>query len=354
MYNRLDHPSRSLLTLLAAGALTLTLAACGGDDGAPRDAGSGDTGVRDLGLDLSTFDAGPGCAETLCGAACVDTSSDPTHCGDCATRCAPGEACTEGDCTLACPAAQTACDGVCASTATDRLNCGDCGLACAAGEVCSASACAVECAADLATCAEVDGTAYCANTDVDRTNCGACGRTCSAVEFCIDGDCTSTCPSALRACGGACRDVETDRAHCGDCGIACAASEVCVAGECATSCATDQTACDGACTNTDFDPSHCGSCDVACAAPADGSAVCAEAGCDFVCDRNFVRVRGACVAATCVPSCATDADCQDSCPSNPTAGLAVCCDRGTGSCFNATTAMCPLVVEVDASVVMSM
>ena len=56
----------------------------------------------------------------------------------------------------------------------------------------------------------------------------------------------------------------------------------------------------------------------------------------------------------CVASCATDADCQLSCPSNPMVGLPVCCDRGTGTCFNAGTPMCPAPGTGDAGMMMSM
>ena len=56
----------------------------------------------------------------------------------------------------------------------------------------------------------------------------------------------------------------------------------------------------------------------------------------------------------CTPSCATDADCQASCPSNPTPSLPVCCDRGTGTCFNSSVAMCPSTTPTDGGTTMSM
>src|SRR5690606_15689280 len=40
---------------------------------------------------------------TLCSAACVDTRSDPTHCGGCGATCGAAEACLSGTCLpLAC------------------------------------------------------------------------------------------------------------------------------------------------------------------------------------------------------------------------------------------------------------
>lgn len=46
----------------------------------------------------------PVCAagETLCGAACVNTSTDPTNCGACGSACAASEICTSGTCSSGC------------------------------------------------------------------------------------------------------------------------------------------------------------------------------------------------------------------------------------------------------------
>ena len=56
----------------------------------------------------------------------------------------------------------------------------------------------------------------------------------------------------------------------------------------------------------------------------------------------------------CVASCATDADCQLSCPANPMPAFPVCCDRSTGLCFNQGTSMCPAPGTGDAGMMMSM
>jgi hypothetical protein len=42
---------------------------------------------------------------------------------------------------------------------------------------------------------------------------------------------------------------------------------------------------------------------------------------------------------TCVPSCSSDSDCQNSCP--PVAGGVNCCDSMSGMCFPSQTAACP-------------
>jgi hypothetical protein len=59
---------------------------------APADA------ADDAAVDASTCALSDGRAGTVCGGACVDTTSDPEHCGSCAQICEPGSVC-EGHCT---------------------------------------------------------------------------------------------------------------------------------------------------------------------------------------------------------------------------------------------------------------
>lgn len=68
------------------------------------------------------------CAFTTCGGACVDTSSDPSHCGACYTPCPPGFVCQGGGC--ACPGSLTECYGACVDLSSDPANCGTCGAMC--------------------------------------------------------------------------------------------------------------------------------------------------------------------------------------------------------------------------------
>jgi hypothetical protein len=56
----------------------------------------------------------------------------------------------------------------------------------------------------------------------------------------------------------------------------------------------------------------------------------------------------------CVPTCATDADCQASCPPGPTPGLPTCCDRMSGMCFNSSVSLCPAPGTGDGGMMMSM
>jgi hypothetical protein len=95
-------------------SLSITVAAaCGGgdDDGAGDD---DDDGQTDAGGDVDSgspaIDAAPDdgaapdgtvCELTQCGAACVDTETDPAHCGGCDMACTPAQGCETSEC--ACP-----------------------------------------------------------------------------------------------------------------------------------------------------------------------------------------------------------------------------------------------------------
>jgi len=71
-------------------------------------------------LDVYTID---GCCRELdgmkaCNNFCVDTDTNPNHCGDCNVSCVPGESCVGGDCVLEtggeeCPNGQPKCSGEC-------------------------------------------------------------------------------------------------------------------------------------------------------------------------------------------------------------------------------------------------
>jgi hypothetical protein len=88
----------------------------------------------------------PGLA--FCGGVCVDTTSNPAHCGSCGHACAATEVCNEGACVTSC-GGLTPCGGACVNTATDPANCGSCGNACPDGlnadGVCEMSRCVLAC-----------------------------------------------------------------------------------------------------------------------------------------------------------------------------------------------------------------
>lgn len=116
--------------------------------------------------DASSADSGPTCKsnETVCGGACVDTSTSTSNCGACGKSCAASETCTTGNC--GCKTDFTRCDGTCTDTKTDNANCGTCGTACGALETCTSGIC--ECSTGIVRC---DGT--CTDPKTDSDHCGA-------------------------------------------------------------------------------------------------------------------------------------------------------------------------------------
>ena len=83
------------------------------------------------------------CLKTECSGECVDTSTDPSHCGMCSNVCPIGASCAAGTC--ACPAGTTDCAGTCTDTSNDSMHCGACGSPCQGGGMCIASTCQLPC-----------------------------------------------------------------------------------------------------------------------------------------------------------------------------------------------------------------
>jgi hypothetical protein len=203
-------------------------------------------------------------AQTLCAGECIDVSSDPAHCGACATACAAAEVCAGGACDAECPADQTECDAGCFDTETWPTHCGDCATSCASDEICAGGACRASCRSNSPTLCGSE----CVDTDVSHDHCGECGVACAANEVCSGGICGSVCTGATATlCSETCVDTEIDRQHCGGCDAACATGEVCTGGACGTACGgATPTRCDDQCANTDVDRHHCGTCDSPCGA----------------------------------------------------------------------------------------
>lgn len=126
------------------------------------------------------------CATVSCDGVCVDTRSDPAHCGACGQVCEAGSVCSEGSCLAGgCPTGTTECAGGCVDMQTSSMHCGACGNACAAGSVCSAGTCVTSsCAVGLTEC---DGA--CVDTRTNASHCGGCGSPCAAGETCSGGVC---------------------------------------------------------------------------------------------------------------------------------------------------------------------
>ena len=281
--------------------------------------------------------------QTRCGDACVDTQSDPAHCGSCVLNCralpgvdAPSVSCARGACAV---------HDHCA------LGFGDCDSAAANG-----------CEADLSR----------------SVSCGACGNACSgATPTCsmvmADGGasraCTSGCtPMTPARCGGSCVDTRTDPLNCGACGARCSppnATPSCVAGACAIGACTspfancDAVAANGCETDTSASTAHCGACGVACAPRANSSPSCARGACTYTCNAGFGDCDGN-AANGCETNLATTASscgmCGRSCAlSNATAGcnLGACtvasCAVGFGDCNGNAADGCEVDVRTSVS-----
>lgn len=126
-----------------------------------------------------------------------------------------------------CPEGQLECEGACVDPAHDPAHCGACGGACAPGLACLEGQCGVACGPDADVCGEV-----CTDLDVDPAHCGACDHACAPGVPCLAGACSPTCPPGQTRCGEACADLASDEASCGDCGQLCPIGQPCVYGAC--------------------------------------------------------------------------------------------------------------------------
>ena len=224
-------------------------------------------------------DGGKTCQNGACACPADKHDCGDGTCRDCCTNahCTAGRTCQGGIC--ACPAGRAFCDGACVDTGTDPAHCGDCGRDCANSD-CQGGHC-LGCAAATLPCS-TDGeccSGSCELVDPERRELGRacapspcargfkpCGQACIPVAACCtNADCAGgktcqggncACPSGRHDCGdGICRACCTDE-HC-------PAGRPCQAGTCA--CPVDRpTDCGGDCVDTSSDPAHCGGCDRPC------------------------------------------------------------------------------------------
>jgi hypothetical protein len=187
-------------------------------------------GLHDTSLDAcdacvdATRDVTPEtCASpnVTCGAeagnVCVDTTTDPNHCGSCTSTCAVPDAgvidATTGNPDSGIPPL----DGA----VTDAA------YVSAPEPVCEAGACGLACPPALTLCG--DGICYDTNNVYDH--CGACTTGCDGgAQWCNAGHC---CATGTEYCGGACIDVLSDDNNCGSCGNMCGGmTPTCAGGVC--------------------------------------------------------------------------------------------------------------------------
>lgn len=157
--------------------------------------------------------AGTDCGDgkVCCGKSCVDTQTNPTHCGNCGNRCLSGEICTNGKCL--CASGNVVCGGACVAG-----NCckGDSGVTCNTGEkCCSPSGCVDVLGADLENCGDCG--VVCDPDSADRCTNGTCS---CGVDVCVGSEvckvtgcecpdatsCQDICKEGKVICGGECLD----------------------------------------------------------------------------------------------------------------------------------------------------
>ncbi len=129
------------------------------------------------------------------------------------------------DATVSCEPPLVACEGRCVDTRSDPAHCGSCERFCSGGDFCEMGECVEACSGRFTRCGSA-----CVDLRTDPQHCGACDRPCAEGRVCVDMACR--CPEGLTECDGACVDTDTDMAHCGICGRGCEDNERCVLGSC--------------------------------------------------------------------------------------------------------------------------
>ncbi len=358
------------------------------------------------------------------GGICVNTDTDPLNCGGCDAACFTNlsNACVDGECVCGnepeCSGGETCCRGEgggatrCIDTDTDPLHCGACDEACliplnpclsvecqggqcvevgaADGTpcelegdpgVCCAAGSSVTCVVGTECCSNAQcdsGEAccegQCIDVEDDPNNCGGCDVICLTptnpclTNECIEGGCvdgtlsdgtecafvddtgvccasggTSTCVfgaecctdaqcgTGQSCCGGQCLNTQTDFDRCGSCTNQCPATkaDACVGGDCVCGeepeCNGNQTCCPGeggnpaSCLNLNNDTLNCGACGFACLIPTNPclAVECQEGGCVEVPVLNgsacaVGEVGGICCASGETSACIVGAECCDS------------------------------------------
>lgn len=274
-----------------------------------------------------------GCAQGQadCGGRCIDTLSNPAHCGGCNLPCAVGASCVNGACALGCAQGQSMCEGGCTTTVSDPANCGSCGQSCAPGQFCDAGVCSATCSG--IQCPGPSG-AECVDAQSNPDHCGMCGIACPAGSSCVAGQCALVCQAQRTGCSGACVDVSSDPANCGSCGVPCPAGTPCIFGSCG--CTGNQILCDGQCVDPLTDPAHCGSCAGACGAGTCVGGACQCSATETLCAGQCVDTSsdanhcGGCLAA-CAPGqvCASGVCSDQGCPLGSVQCGSACIDIAT-------------------------
>jgi hypothetical protein len=149
--------------------------------------------------------------QSKCGDQCVDTTTDPQHCGECDNSCTQDQFCNLGACVARCDhECRTQGELRCADAPDNGvLGCGNhdtdvClewgGLQpCGTGDTCSAGACSNTCENECDTDGQVecddgeDGYKTCGDYDDDACLEWSAVTECGSDEICQDGECVEGC-----------------------------------------------------------------------------------------------------------------------------------------------------------------
>ncbi len=175
-------------------------------------------------------DGGPcGAGFVACGDRCVPYDDD--NCGGCGVACPADERCIANRC--ACGIGLARCGTACVDLSTDSSHCGACGDACAlpgATSSCHAGSCAIDtCDPGQANCNGLAADGCETDLGSDPDHCGRCDNRCDAVggaTDCVGGSCRLTgCDGGRADCDGiASNGCETSLLDCGpgeDCTTSC-------------------------------------------------------------------------------------------------------------------------------------
>jgi uncharacterized protein YjbI with pentapeptide repeats len=366
------------------------------------------------------------------GGICVDTDTDPLNCGGCDAACFTNlsNACVDGHCVCGnepeCSGVETCCRGEgggatrCIDTDTDPLHCGACNEACLiplnpclsvecqGGEcvevgaadgtpcelegdpgVCCAAGSSVTCVVGTECCGNAQCDAgeaccegQCIDVEDDPNNCGGCDVICLTptnpclTNECIEGACTegtlsdgteceafeqtgvccgsggtstcvfgaecctdAQCGSGNSCCSGQCLNTSTNFDRCGSCTNVCpeGRATACVGGACvcgsSPACAENEFCCPDGCFDLDTSFTHCGTCVFAC--PATRADNCTEGQCQCgsgsICEADETCCNGQCVDTdTDTDNCGT---CGNACDPPLNSCNTVLCLEGTCNNF---------------------
>lgn len=153
----------------------------------------------------------------------ISCSSTPS----CSPSCQLGRFCEDGRCRPFCKLNETLCADRCVNTRSNPFHCGACNNLCPGGHQCIVGQCAQVCPKGQELCA-----GSCADTSTSPAHCGACGNTCKLGQSCVTGKCKDQCRDGQMYCEGYCYDPKTSVLHCGKCGNACDKNSSCINSKC--------------------------------------------------------------------------------------------------------------------------